>query len=206
MEAIFAGCSQHSDGWGCVIHADNGLFHYRTSTSIYEDDMALPRMEGEIRAIFHGRAASDAELTGHIFSHPFMAAADNEVLFLAHNGSVQPDRLPERKVDSEWALEQIIQAGGLAQAQPKLQDSTLSSLNLLVLHLDRRKGAAATLQFLNYFKSREPAAEAYYRMYLGTMPGGRALVSSTFKLESAQVSGLAITGPAAFGEISTLEP
>jgi len=206
LEGVFAGCSRHEDGWGCVIHAANGLFHYRTATPIYDDDMALPRMDGEIRAIFHGRAASDTELAGHIFSHPFMAATNHEVLFLAHNGGVKPDHLPERKVDSEWALEQIIEAGGLAQALPKLKESTVSALNLLVLRVDRRKGAPATLQCLNYFKSREPAKEAYYRLYLGTMPGGRAVVSSTFNLNSAPVNGLAITGPAALGEISTLEP
>ncbi len=206
LDGVVAGCSRHSHGWGCVIHVANSLFHYRASTSIYEDDTPLPPMEGEIRAIFHGRFASNAELTGHIFSHPFMAATDNEVLFLAHNGGVEPDSLPERKVDTEWVLEKIIQTGGLAGALPKLQEHTRSALNLLLLRVDRRKGTPAMLQYVNYFKSREPASENYYRMYLGAMPGGRALVSSTFNLDSARVSGLAITGPAPFGELATLEP
>jgi hypothetical protein len=43
-------------------------------------------------------------------------------------------------------------------------------------------------------------------MYLGAMPGGRALVSSTIKNGSAKVNGLKITGPAAFGELLTLAP
>jgi predicted glutamine amidotransferase len=206
LSGIVAGCSRHSHGWGYVIHAANGLFHYRTAKSIYEDDSLLPRLEGEIRAIFHGRFASDSTLAGPIFSHPFVASTDREILFLAHNGSVQPDRLPERMVDSEWALEQIIQAGGVEAALPKLKDCALSALNLLVLAIPRSAGAPVTLRGLNYFKSQEPPKVAYYRMYLGAMPGGRAFVSSTFNFDSAKVNGLAITGPATFGELLTLAP
>src|SRR5580658_2083813 len=102
LPGVFAGCSRHSHGWGYVIHADNGLFHYRTATSIYDDEAPLPRLKGEIRAIFHGRFASDPSLAGHIFSHPFVAAGDREIFFLAHNGGVKPDHLPARKVDTEW--------------------------------------------------------------------------------------------------------
>lgn len=130
LPGVFAGCSRHSHGWGYVIHADNGLFHYRTATSIYDDDAPLPRVKGEIRAIFHGRFASDPSLAGHIFSHPFVAAADREIFFLAHNGGVKPDHLTARKVDTEWALEQIVQAGGLEAALPKLKQHTASALNI----------------------------------------------------------------------------
>jgi glutamine amidotransferase len=206
LSGVVAGCSRHGHGWGYVIHAANGLFHYRTAKSIYEDDAPLPGLNGEIRAIFHGRFASDPTLAGPIFSHPFVASTDREILFLAHNGSVQPDHLPERKVDSEWALEQIIQAGGLDQALPKLKDRTLSALNLLVLSIQRKAGAPAKLRGLNYFKSQEPPKVAYYQMYLGSMPGGRAFVSSTFNFDTAKVNGLAITGPATFGELLTLAP
>jgi len=206
LNGIAAGCSRHCHGWGYVIHAANGLFHYRTAKSIYEDDALLPRLEGEIRAIFHGRFASDPTLAGPIFSHPFVASTDREILFLAHNGSVQPDHLPERKVDSEWALDQIVQAGGLEQALPKLKESTLSALNILVLSIQRSAGTTATLRGLNYFKSQEPPKMTYYRMYLGKMPGGRALVSSTFNFDSAKVNGLSISGPATFGELLTLAP
>jgi predicted glutamine amidotransferase len=151
LPGVFAGCSRHSDGWGYVIHADNGLFHYRTATSIYDDEAPLPRLKGEIRAIFHGRFASDPSLAGHIFSHPFVAAGDREIFFLAHNGGVKPDHLLARTVDTEWALEQIIQSGGLETALPKLKQHTASALNLLVLSIDRKSGAPATLRGLNYF-------------------------------------------------------
>jgi predicted glutamine amidotransferase len=206
LNGIAANCSSHGHGWGYVIHAGNGLFHYRTATSIYEDDAPLPRLAGEIRAIFHGRFASDPTLAGHIFSHPFVASSDREIFFLAHNGGVKPDHLPARKVDTEWALEQIIQAGGLEPALPKLKAHAESALNLLVLSIDRKSGAPATLRGLNYFKSTERAKVDYYQMYLGAMPGGRAFVSSTIKNDSAKVNGLAITGPATFGEILTLAP
>jgi predicted glutamine amidotransferase len=206
LSGIAAGCSRHSHGWGYVIHAANGLFHYRSAKSIYEDDAPLPRLEGEIRAVFHGRFASDPTLAGPIFSHPFVAATNSEIIFLAHNGSVQPDHLAKRKVDSEWALDQIIQAGGLEQALPKLKDCTLSALNILVLSIPRSEGAQATLRGLNYFKTKEAPKMTYYRMYLGEMPGGRALVSSTFNFDSAKVKGLSISGPAVFGELLTLAP
>jgi hypothetical protein len=206
LDGIQPGCSRHGHGWGYAIHAANGLFHYRTAASIYEDEAPWPRLEGEIRAIFHGRFASDLTLTGHIFSHPFVASTDRELLFLAHNGGVQPDVMQPRKVDTEWVLEQIVQAGGLEQALPKLKDHTLSALNLLILCVDRSGGTPAKLRCLNYFKSREPAKLAYHEMYLGAMPGGLAFVSSTFKNYSANVNGLAILGPATFGEPFTLEP
>lgn len=126
---------------------------------------------------------------------------------MAHNGGVTPEDLPARKVDSEWALDQIIQAGGLDQALPKLMEHTKSSLNLLVLSIARSHATPATLRGVNYYlKSREEPKRAYYQMYLGTMPGGRACVSSTFTHEGARVHGLAVTGPATFGEPFTLTP
>jgi glutamine amidotransferase len=204
LPAVAAGCSRHCHGWGYVIHADNGLFHYRTARPIYEDDTALPKLEGVIRAIFHGRFASKPELAGAIFSHPFMAATDGAILFLAHNGGVEADGLPERKVDSEWVLEQIVHAGGVAPALPKLIDRTKSALNLLMLTIDRKTGTPAVLQYFHYFKPKEEGKAAYYRMYLGEMPGGHALVSSTLTLEGAKVRNLANIHPAPFETLSTL--
>ncbi len=206
LPGIAPGCSRHCHGWGYVIHADNGLFHYRTKTSIYEDDAALPRLEGDIRAIFHGRFAGDPTLEGHIFSHPFVATTDREVIFLAHNGGVKPDQALDRMVDTEWALEQVIQAGGLEKALPKLKEATASALNLLVLTIDRSAGTPSKVHCLNYFKSTEKPKLEYYEMFLAAMPGGVAYVSSTFKHYAEKVHGIAITGPATFGELFTLEP
>jgi len=207
LTGIAAGCSRHCHGWGYVIHAANGLFHYRTAKSIYQDDAPLPKLQGDIRAIFHGRFASDEALVADVFSHPFVASTEKEILFLAHNGGVEPDHLPARKVDSEWVLDQIVQDGGMDQALPKLKKHTKSALNLLVLSIARSSGTPSTLRGLNYYlKSQEEPKKAYYHMYLGTMPGGRALVSSTFQHEGAKVNGLAITSPATFGEPFALTP
>ena len=204
LSAVAEGCWRHCHGWGYVIHAENGLFHYRTARSIYEDEVVLPRLEGEIRAIFHGRFASNPDLAGHIFSHPFTAANEAEVLFLAHNGGVQPDRALARTVDSEWALEEIARPGGLAGALLKLKEHTKSSLNLLLLSVGRSKGTPASLQYFHYFKPKAPNKAAYYQMFVGSMPGGRALVSSTFTLEGARVGELANLQPAAYDTLTTL--
>lgn len=206
LSGIAAGCSRHCHGWGYAVHADNGLFHYRTKTSIYEDDAALPRLEGNIRAIFHGRFAGDPSLEGHIFSHPYVASTDKEVIFFAHNGGVKPDIQLNRKVDTEWALDQIVQAGGVEAALPKLKEATASALNLLVLTVDRSVGTPAKVQCLNYFKSNEKPKLDYYEMFLAAMPGGVAYVSSTFKNYAEKVQGISISGPATFGEIFALEP
>lgn len=206
LSAVAPGCSAHCHGWGYVIQADNGLFHYRTARSIYEDDVVLPKLEGQIRAIFHGRYASKPELAGHIFSHPFMAANDTKVTFFAHNGGVGVDGLPERKVDSEWAMEQIIAAGNIEPALPKLKDHTRSALNLLILEIGREKDTPASLRYFHYFKPKEPAKVEYYRMFEGSMPGGRALVSSTMKLPEANVASLKNIQPAIFDKLINLEP
>lgn len=205
LPAVAEGCSRHCDGWGYVIHADNGLFHYRTSRPVYEDDAVLPKLQGGIRAIFHGRFASDPDLSGHIFSHPFMAANRGEVMFLAHNGGVDPDPLPARTVDSEWVLEEIIRHGDIAAALPKLKQHTRTALNLLLLTIGRGKETPASLQYFHYFKPTEPDKAAYYQLFLGSMPGGRALVSSTFTLEGAKAAGLSDIHPADFDALKTLD-
>lgn len=206
LYAIAPDCSRHCHGWGYVIHADNGLFHYRTSRSIYDDDdFVLPKLKGKIRAIFHGRFAGDPELAGHIFSHPFLVADGTRVTFLAHNGGVEPDKQPDRNVDSEWVLEQIIKSGDISPALPKLRDHTRSALNLLILTIGRESGTPSLLRYFHYFKPKEPDKARYYRMYEGAMPGGRALVSSTFTMEGAKVNGLAKPTPALFDTLSDLE-
>ena len=205
LQSVAPNCSAHSHGWGYVIHADNGLFHYRTARSIYDDTIVLPKLEGRIRAIFHGRYASNLELMGHIFSHPFVAADEKQTTYFAHNGGVAAPNLPDRKVDSEWALDQVIAKGGLEPALPTLKEHTKSALNLLVLTVGRAKGTPARLDYFHYFKPKEPAKVEYYKMFTGTMPGGRALVSSTLTLPAAKLKSLTDIQPAVFDQIIKLE-
>ena len=205
LAAVAPGCSAHCHGWGYVIHADNGLFHYRTARSIYQDDIALPKMEGHIRAIFHGRYASKPELAGAIFSHPFVATDDARTIFFAHNGGLEVPGLPVRKVDSEWALEQIMAQGGIEPALPLLKEHTKSALNILVLTIGREKGTPAVLNYFHYFKPTEPGKVKYYTMFEGRMPGGRALISSTLTLPGAKLTNLAAIQPAVFEKLINLD-
>jgi predicted glutamine amidotransferase len=205
LSAVAPGCSAHCHGWGYVIQADNGLFHYRTARSIYEDDIVLPKLEGRIRAIFHGRYASKPELAGHIFAHPFVAADDNRVTYFAHNGGIKVEGLPERKVDSEWGMEEVIKAGDLATALPKLKEHTGSALNLLVLTVDRKKDTPSLLEYFHFFKPKEPGKVKYYSMFEGAMPGGRAIVSSTMTLPDAKLGSLTKIQPAVFDKLISLE-
>ena len=206
LPAVAPGCSAHCHGWGYVIHADNGLFHYRTARSIYQDDTALPKLEGRIRAIFHGRYASKPELAGHIFSHPFVAADDNQTTYFAHNGGIEVPGLPERKVDSEWALEQIVAKGGIEPALPNCSRNTPNLRSTcLVLTIGRQKETPALLNYFHYFKPKEPEKVKYYKMFEGTMPGGRALVSSTLTMPGAKLKNLSNIQPAVFDKLISLD-
>ena len=204
LQAVAPGCSRHCHGWGYVIHAENGLFHYRTSRPVYDDKVVLPELHGEIHAIFHGRYASNEKLMGHIFSHPFVAATNNEVIFLAHNGGVLPENELERSVDSEWVLEEIARAGATDKALPKLKERTKSALNLLILQVGRAAGTPVSLHYLNFFKPKEPGKIDYYRMFTGSMPEGRALVSGTLTMNDSKVRGLTNIAPAEFDALAPL--
>jgi hypothetical protein len=205
LSAVAPGCSRHCHGWGYVIHADNGLFHYRSAVSVYDDDIKLPKLKGTIRAIFHGRYASKPELAGHIFSHPFMSADDKRTTFFAHNGGVSVPGLPERKVDSEWAMEQVIAAGDLEPALPKLKEHTGSALNLLVLTIGREKDTPALLRYFHYFKPKEPGKVEYYKMFEADLPGGKALMSSTMTLPEAGLANKKNLRQANFEKLTNLE-
>jgi hypothetical protein len=206
LQAVAAGCSRHCHGWGYVIHAANGLFHYRSARPIYDDNVVLPKLEGEIRAIFHGRYASNEKLSGHIFSHPFVTATDDEIIFLAHNGGVStPANYPERKVDSEWVLDKIAREGETETTMRELKENTKSALNLLVLKVGRAVGTPASLQYFHFFKPKEQGKIDYYKMYTGSMPEGLALVSSTLTMNGTNVSGLTNIADAKYDVLAPLD-
>ncbi|HEV2329922.1 MAG TPA: hypothetical protein VGY56_14165 [Verrucomicrobiae bacterium] len=205
LQAVAPGCSRHCHGWGYVIHAENGLFHYRTSRPVYDDQAVLPELRGEIRAIFHGRYASNEKLTGHIFSHPFVAATNDEIIFLAHNGGVSPENELERSVDSEWVLDEIARSGTTDKVMSKLKERTKSALNLLVLRVSRGVGTPVSLRYFNFFKPKEPSKVDYYKMYVGSMPEGRAVVSSTIAMDDAKVRELTDIAPAEFDILASLD-
>ena len=104
----------HPNGWGYAIYDGLHLHHFRSSRPVWEEEVQLPAIAGEaVYAIFHSRLASDPRLKSPICSHPFIAATDEAILLLAHNGGVEVDE-PSVKgvVDSEWVLGVIARAGG----------------------------------------------------------------------------------------------
>src|SRR6185437_2435073 len=167
---------------------------------------ALPKLEGKFRAIFHARYASDETLTGHIFSHPFVAADNKQVIFFAHNGGVDPKNPahPKRKVDSEWAMDQFVGKTDFESEVRKISSQhTKSALNLLILTIGREPGTPALLQYLNYFNADRP--REYYEMFEGEMPGGRAVMSSTMTLAEVKLANLKGKRVANFGALTKLE-
>jgi len=63
----------------------------------------------------------------------------------------------------------------------------------------------ALLNYFHYFKPKEPGKIKYYSMFEGTMPGGRALVSSTLTLPAAKLDKLANIQPAVFDKLIRLD-
>jgi hypothetical protein len=66
-------------------------------------------------------------------------------------------------------------------------------------------GTPASLEYFHYFKPKEPGKVDYYTMYVGSMSGGRALVSSTLTMGNTKVSGLNNIAPAKFEVLAPLE-
>lgn len=170
------GSKQHSDGWGCVIFHEGGLFHYRSKNPVFDDSsFSLPAIKGTAYAIFHARKASTGTPTGSsIFSHPFVAATNKATIFMSHNGGIK-DNHPDR-VDSELALERIAETGSLEAARDYLERITNSALNLFVLTIDRAS-KTAKLEYLNYWKPDR--SDTYYQLYFKKLDGGKAVFSST---------------------------
>lgn len=198
-------CTSHGHGYGYAIFDSNsGLHHYRSKKAVFEDEARLPRLTGNIYAILHSRLASDATLSGPIFSHPFVAATEKELVFFAHNGGVEPDGLPDRMVDSEWALQEIVKAGSIEQALPLLKRKTKrdSALNLLIMVIARADGNTPVIHYVNFYDTDRPGKREYYKMFSGDMPGGKAVFSSTFK--DLPIPGLQNIAEAPFGELCRL--
>jgi predicted glutamine amidotransferase len=185
----------HDDGWGYVIRASGGLHHYRSAVAIHEDDHPLPPFaeDQEIQAIFHGRLTRGGVVGDPIFSHPYVASTDTALFFFAHNGGLTDDvgKAVKDKVDSEWALDQIIRADGIEAALPKLKAKTQTALNILLMKINRKQ-RAATMHYLNFYQGRgEAKKDGYYQMYKATMAsGGRTVFSSTLR---NRLDGAAVT-------------
>jgi hypothetical protein len=61
------------------------------------------------------------------------------------------------------------------------------------------------LNYFHYFKPKEPEKVKYYKMFEGTMPGGRALVLSTLTMPDAKLKNLSNIQPAVFDKLINLD-
>ena len=167
-------------GYGMVVYTNNNLLHFRSSRPIYEEAFKLPELKGKIFGVFHTMNAHDKSLISPIFEHPFTASNGNEVFYMAHNGVVNKQSIMEylgingTYNDTEAALQYIAEKG--LSSVDDLEKYTESSLNLIILHLDKDK-EKPEIYFKNFY--RDKSKGDYLDMYRVNMPHGKAIVSST---------------------------
>ncbi|MCI2414721.1 MAG: class II glutamine amidotransferase [Candidatus Aramenus sp.] len=171
----------HGDGWGLAIYDGERLLHYRSSKPIFEEELPDIEVKGKFYAIFHARQATNKATVSARFSHPFLETNETQLVFLAHNGWVDEERLKEKlnfrpsiTTDSELALKYYTKIGDVKF----LEEVTKSALNLLILKVSRESGEAELLYENYYVRKDRPE---YYDMYLWEGKGGIAVMSSTLK-------------------------
>lgn len=178
------GYNNHPDGFGYVIYNGNSIYYYRSEKPIYEEDIKLPEISGNIYAIFLARKASGKKHMGVMYSHPFMDDYGNNLLFMAHNGSVSEDNLKIKlnykynASDTELAL-YFISKYGIDSVYDLMNNYTESSLNLLILSISKIN-KETSLYYLNYYKNKEKYE--YSDMYKAKLNRGEAIISSTLRL------------------------
>ncbi len=174
------GYANHGDGYGIVVYTKDNLFHFRSSRPIYEEAFKLPEFKGKIFGVFHTMNAHDRSLVSPIFEHPFTASNGKEVFYMAHNGVVNKQSIMEYLGingiynDTEAAL-QYIAVRGLSSVD-NLEKYTESSLNLIILHLDKGE-EKPEIYFKNFYLDKNK--RDYSDMYTVNMPHGKAIISST---------------------------
>ena len=180
------GYANHPDGFGYVIYNGQHIYYYRSANPIYEENVKLPEVTGDMYAIFLARKASGKKHMGVMYSHPFMDDYSNNLLYLAHNGSVSEDELKKElnyrydASDSELALKYISKYGINSDSINNLMKNyTTSSLNLLILSIPK-SGTEESLYYLNYYINKDK--HDYSDMYSMHFNHGDAVISSTLRL------------------------
>ena len=173
----------HEDGFGIIIYTEDNLFHFRSTKPIYKEKLNLPEFNGKIYAIFHALNAYDKDLISPIFEHPFMVSNGNQVMYMAHNGVVDKQLIMENLRingiynDTEAALEYLNQHG--LESISDLENYTKSSLNIIVLNLDKKR-KNSTIYFKNFYHDKSKSD--YLDMYTVVLPHGKAVISSTLTM------------------------
>ncbi|MFB6490115.1 MAG: class II glutamine amidotransferase [Thermoproteus sp. AZ2] len=170
---------QHKDGWGYAVYLLNGsIAYYRSGRPIW-DDPHIPPIG--LAGVVHARAASGGEPLGAAYAHPFLAyTRDGHLLFVAHNGSVDKQRLaaelgkdPNRYSDS-WLLALFL-ADRWDNPDAALEEALkyrLTALNLGILEVGPEGPKAYAY---SYFEG----GGEYYKLYIVRGRGWAAAVSST---------------------------
>ncbi len=178
------GYGNHPDGFGYVIYNKSDICYYRSEKPIYEENVKLPEIKGDIYAIFLARKASGKKHIGVVYSHPFMDNYGENVIFMAHNGLVSEDKLKIKlnykydASDTELAL-YYISKYGIESVYELMNNYTESSLNLLMLSISKIN-KETSLYYLNYYKNKEKSE--YSDMYRAKLNHGEAIISSTLRL------------------------
>jgi len=189
----------HGDGWGFTIVAydrDANVKHvtYRSLNPIYEEAEVLDNTINNfikhckiVAGILHTRAAGKGEPINILSTHPYhMELNDGSSLWFAHNGSVDKnvlsktlnmEDLKDKLSDSYFAASYISSkwsAKGIIDILRDLIEYTRTALNTisLVLSSDNVKIVSTC-----YYTGR--VNEEYYRMYLVSGEGVKAVASST---------------------------
>ncbi|MCH1772134.1 MULTISPECIES: class II glutamine amidotransferase [Metallosphaera] len=167
----------HPHGWGMVALTEDKLIHHRSSRPIFEPSERstlinlVDSLSGKMMVIIHARKASDPSLVSSMYSHPYQESNDREVIYLAHNGSVDLSLAREvgmgieGVVDSELVAKYISMKGIASVGD--LIPYTKSALNLLILQIPRGVGSPlsrAKLYYFNWANSNDP----YYDLYVGS--------------------------------------
>ncbi|MCG3109470.1 hypothetical protein L3N51_01762 [Metallosphaera sp. J1] len=196
----------HPHGWGIVALTEDRLIHHRSSRPVFEPSERstlinlVDSLSGRMMVIIHARKASDPSLVSSMYSHPYLESNDRELLYVAHNGSVnlslgkEIGMAVEGVVDSELVARYLSMKG--VNSVNELIPYTRTALNLLVLKIPRGVGSPlsrASLHYFNWANSNDP----YYDLHVGK---GYVMSSSLSKV------GCRSLGQAEKGKLMELTP
>ncbi|MCL5413301.1 MAG: hypothetical protein M1569_02775 [Candidatus Marsarchaeota archaeon] len=163
------------DGWGYALVADGRIVHYRTGMSILDDNHEFPEMNGIIYAVVHARKASNREMVGSRFSHPFTVSTDKSTIFMCHNGLIRVDKKFPNVIDTEQGL-RVIERRGVEKGIEMLKGITETGLNLFILQVDRDTGKTS-IRYLNFYT--DSSSSSYFDLFFSKLKDGVAVVSSS---------------------------
>jgi predicted glutamine amidotransferase len=149
---------RHDSGWGAVSYSGTDQKYYRSRKPIFEDGVA-PKFfsedqKGSLASLSHARLAAPGEPRHSVLdSHPFSTHVGDELIYVAHNGWVDKNKIAERakvkdasilndtevltllleKVDGDSVPERL----EAAIKEVRTKGAMIGALNLIVLSVDR---------------------------------------------------------------------